>query len=83
MRGYSSVRGAKNGIPMKSASGRNLSRDIIRLLEGPITFVESIESEPPAQKQLWIRMRDAVRDVLDNTTYQKYLAKMKIQAQKI
>ena len=47
--------------------------DIIRLLEGPITFVESIESEPPAQKQLWIRMRDAVRDVLDNTTL-KYLA---------
>ncbi len=47
--------------------------DIIRLLEGPITFVESIESEPPAQKQLWIRMRDAVRDVLNNTTL-KYLA---------
>ena len=43
------------------------------MLEGPITFVESIESEPPAQKQLWIRMRDAVRDVLDNTTL-KYLA---------
>ena len=47
--------------------------DIIRLLEGPITFVESIDSEPPAQKQLWIRMRDAVREVLDNTTL-KYLA---------
>ena len=50
--------------------------DIIRLLEGPITFVESIDSEPPAQKQLWIRMRDAVRDVLDHTTL-KYLADYK------
>ncbi len=48
---------------------------LLRLLEGPITFVESIESEPPAQKQLWIRMRDAVRDVLDNTTL-KYLSRM-------
>ena len=47
--------------------------DIIRLLEGPITIVESIDSEPPAQKELWLRMRDAVREVLDNTTL-KYLA---------
>ena len=59
-----SVRGAKGGYQLRVPAEE---------IEGPITFVESIESEPPAQKQLWIRMRDAVRDVLDNTTL-KYLA---------
>ena len=42
--------------------------EIIRLLEGPITPVEGIEDEPPAQKQLWIDIRDAVKKVLDETT---------------
>ncbi|PWZ67893.1 transcriptional regulator, partial [Staphylococcus pseudintermedius] len=68
-----SVRGAKGGYQLRVPAEEISAGDIIRLLEGPITFVESIESEPPAQKQLWIRMRDAVRDVLDNTTL-KYLA---------
>lgn len=71
-----SVRGAKGGYQLRLPSEEITAGDIIRLLEGPITFVESIESEPPAQKQLWIRMRDAVRDVLDNTTLQ-YLAEYK------
>ncbi|HCV3686719.1 TPA: Rrf2 family transcriptional regulator [Staphylococcus aureus] len=68
-----SVRGAKGGYQLRVPAEEISAGDIIRLLEGPITFVESIESEPPAQKQLWIRMRDEVRDVLDNTTL-KYLA---------
>lgn len=68
-----SVRGAKGGYQLRVPSDEIKAGDIIRLLEGPITIVESIESEPPAQKQLWLRMRDAVREVLDNTTL-KYLA---------
>src|SRR5699024_11050624 len=68
-----SVRGANGGYQLRDAAEENTAGDIIRLLERPITFVESIDSEPPAQKQLWIRMRDAVREVLDNTTL-KYLA---------
>ena len=68
-----SVRGAKGGYQLRVSAEEITAGDIIRLLEGPITFVESIDSEPPAQKQLWIRMRDAVREVLDNTTL-KYLA---------
>lgn len=42
--------------------------DIIRILEGPISPVEGIEDEEPAKRELWIRIRDAVKDVLDNTT---------------
>ncbi|RIN16442.1 Rrf2 family transcriptional regulator, partial [Staphylococcus warneri] len=71
-----SVRGAKGGYQLRLPAEEITAGDIIRLLEGPITFVESIESEPPAQKQLWLRMRDSVRDVLDNTTLQ-YLAEYK------
>ena len=41
---------------------------MIRVLEGPITPVEGIEDEEPMKRQLWIRIRDAVKDVLDNTT---------------
>ena len=67
-----SVRGAKGGYQLRVPADEIKAGDIIRLLEGPITIVESIESEPPAQKQLWLRMRDAVREVLDNTTL-KYL----------
>ena len=42
--------------------------DVIRVLEGPITPVEGIEDEEPAKRELWIRIRDAIKDVLDNTT---------------
>ena len=56
-----SVRGAKGGYQLRVPADEIKAGDIIRLLEGPITIVESIESEPPAQKQLWLRMRDAVR----------------------
>ena len=68
-----SIRGAKGGYQLRVPSEEISAGDIISLLEGPITIVESIDSEPPAQKELWLQMRDAVREVLDNTTL-KYLA---------
>ena len=43
-----SVRGAKGGYQLR-VPDEIKAGDIIRLLEGPITIVESIESEPPAQ----------------------------------
>lgn len=63
-----SVRGAKGGYELNTSSEEITAGDIIRLLEGPLTIVERIESEPPAQQQLWLRMRDAVKEVLDQTT---------------
>lgn len=68
-----SVRGAKGGYQLQKAPSEITAGDVIRLLEGPITPVEGIEDEPPAQQQLWIRIRDAVKEVLDNTTLE-YLA---------
>ncbi|MCO4340953.1 Rrf2 family transcriptional regulator [Staphylococcus agnetis] len=65
-----SVRGAKGGYELKMPADEITAGDIIRLLEGPITIVERMESESPAQQQLWLRMRDAVKDVLDQTTLQ-------------
>ena len=44
-----SVRGAKGGYQLRVPADEIKAGDIIRLLEGPITIVESIESEPPAQ----------------------------------
>lgn len=44
------------------------SGDIISVLEGPISPVEGIEDEEPAKRELWIRIRDAVKEVLDSTT---------------
>lgn len=41
---------------------------MIRLLEGPISLVEGMENEEPAKRDLWGRIRDAVKDVLDSTT---------------
>ncbi|MEB7734450.1 transcriptional regulator [Mammaliicoccus sciuri] len=68
-----SVRGAKGGYQLQKSPSEITAGDVIRLLEGPITPVEGIEDEPPAQQQLWIRIRDAVKEVLDNTTLE-YLA---------
>lgn len=65
-----SVRGAKGGYELKMPAENITAGDIIRLLEGPITIVERMESEPPAQQQLWLQMRDAVKEVLDKTTLQ-------------
>lgn len=63
-----SVRGAHGGYKLMKHPKEVTTSEIIRLLEGPITPVEGIEDEPPAQKQLWIDIRDAVKKVLDETT---------------
>ncbi|MHA6252154.1 cysteine metabolism transcriptional regulator CymR [Oceanobacillus sp. CAU 1775] len=63
-----SIRGAYGGYKLSKAPNEIKAGDIIRALEGPITLVEGIEDEKPAQQALWIRIRDAIRDVLDTTT---------------
>ncbi|PKE07679.1 transcriptional regulator [Macrococcoides caseolyticum] len=63
-----SIRGARGGYKLMKHPKEVTTSEIIRLLEGPITPVEGIEDEPPAQKQLWIDIRDAVKKVLDETT---------------
>lgn len=63
-----SVRGAYGGYKLAKEPNKIKAGDVIRVLEGPITLVEGIEDEKPAQQALWIRIRDAIREVLDNTT---------------
>lgn len=63
-----SIRGAYGGYVLAKQPDRITSGDIIRVLEGPITPVEGIEDEEPAKQALWMRVRDAVKDVLDTTT---------------
>ncbi len=63
-----SVRGAYGGYMLAKDAKDITAGDIIRILEGPITPVEGIEDEEPAKQALWIRVRDAVKNVLDTTT---------------
>jgi Rrf2 family transcriptional regulator, cysteine metabolism repressor len=63
-----SIRGAYGGYILNSEPSTISAGDIIRVLEGPISIVEGIEDEEPAKRELWTRIRDAVKDVLDNTT---------------
>ncbi|MCM3161892.1 Rrf2 family transcriptional regulator [Metabacillus litoralis] len=63
-----SIRGAYGGYILGDEPSNITSGDIIRVLEGPLSPVEVLEDEEPAKRQLWIRIRDAVKEVLDNTT---------------
>ncbi|WP_243386219.1 cysteine metabolism transcriptional regulator CymR [Bacillus kexueae] len=63
-----SIRGAYGGYILADDPRNITAGDIIRVLEGPITPVEGIEDEEPAKRHLWIKIRDAIKDVLDNTT---------------
>ncbi|OCA91215.1 Rrf2 family transcriptional regulator [Bacillus sp. FJAT-27225] len=63
-----SIRGAYGGYLLSREPSQITAGDIIRVLEGPITPVEGIEDEEPAKRELWIRIRDAIKEVLDSTT---------------
>ncbi|WP_141433673.1 cysteine metabolism transcriptional regulator CymR [Bacillus sp. 03113] len=63
-----SIRGAYGGYVLGDEPSKITAGDIIRVLEGPITPVEGIENEEPAKRELWIRIRDAIKNVLDSTT---------------
>lgn len=63
-----SVRGAYGGYMLTSHPKEISAGDVIRVLEGPIQPVEGIEDEKQPQRELWVRIRDAVKNVLDTTT---------------
>ncbi|STY43337.1 cysteine metabolism transcriptional regulator CymR [Listeria grayi] len=69
-----SIRGAYGGYVLNHDPSEITAGDVIRTLEGPIVLVEGMENEESAQRELWTRMRNAVRDVLDNTTLSDLLA---------
>lgn len=63
-----SIRGPYGGYVLTKQPSEITAGDVIRVLEGPITPVEGIEDEEPAQQALWIKIRDVVKEVLDTTT---------------
>lgn len=63
-----SIRGAYGGYILADKPEEITAGQVIRVLEGPISPVEVLEDEEPAKRDLWIKIRDAVKDVLDNTT---------------
>lgn len=63
-----SVRGAYGGYMLTKEPESITAGDIIRVLEGPIELVEGIEAEEPAKQALWLKMTDAVKNVLNTTS---------------
>lgn len=63
-----SVRGAYGGYMLTRHPKEISAGDVIRVLEGPIQPVEGIEDEAQPQRELWVRIRDAVKNVLDTTS---------------
>jgi len=66
-----SIRGAYGGYILTKGPKEITAGDVIRVLEGPLTIVEGIEEEKPAQQSLWLQIRDAVKNVLDQTTLEE------------
>lgn len=65
-----STRGAYGGYSLVRDPDEITVGDVIRVLEGPISPVEFDEEDDPAKRDLWLRIRDSIADVLDSTTLQ-------------
>lgn len=63
-----SVRGAYGGYILSRDASEITAGDIIRVLEGPISPVDFTEEDDPAKRDLWLRIRDSIAEVLDSTT---------------
>lgn len=63
-----SVRGAYGGYMLAKDPSEITSGDVIRILEGPIQPIEGLGDTDIPQHELWKRIADAVRDVMDTTT---------------
>lgn len=68
-----SVRGAYGGYILADEPSKITAGDVIRVLEGMLQVVEELEDEEPAKRELWMRVRDAVKEVLDSTTLEDLL----------
>jgi Rrf2 family cysteine metabolism transcriptional repressor len=63
-----SIRGAYGGYILSLSPEQITSGDVIRVLEGPISPVDFTEEDDPAKRDLWIRIRDSIAEVLDSTS---------------
>lgn len=63
-----SVRGAYGGYMLARPPSEITSGEVIRILEGPIQPVDGLDDVDVPQRELWKRMAEAIREVLDTTT---------------
>lgn len=63
-----SIRGAYGGYVLSKSPGDITTGDVIRILEGPISPVDFTEEDDPAKRDLWLRIRDSIANVMDSTT---------------
>lgn len=63
-----SIRGAYGGYILSRPPHEISTGNIIRILEGPISPVDFEEEDDPAKRNLWLRIRDSIANVLDTTT---------------
>ena len=63
-----SIRGAYGGYILSKTPADITTGNIIRILEGPISPVDFEEEDDPAKRNLWLRIRDSIANVLDTTT---------------
>lgn len=63
-----SIRGAYGGYILSRPPEEITSGDVIRVLEGPISPVDFTDEDDPAKRDLWIRIKNSIADVLDTTT---------------
>lgn len=68
-----SVRGAYGGYIISREASQITAGDIIRVLEGPISPVDFTEEDDPAKRDLWLRIRDSIAEVLDSTTLENLI----------
>ncbi|GAA3408059.1 cysteine metabolism transcriptional regulator CymR [Paenibacillus hodogayensis] len=63
-----SIRGAYGGYILSRQPEDITAGDIIRVLEGPISPVDFTDEDDPAKRDLWIRIKNSIAEVLDSTT---------------
>jgi Rrf2 family cysteine metabolism transcriptional repressor len=63
-----SVRGAYGGYILPVEPHQITAGNVIRILEGPISPVDFTEEDDPAKRDLWVKIRDSIANVLDSTT---------------
>jgi len=63
-----SIRGAYGGYVLSKSPSDITTGDVIRILEGPISPVDFTEEDDPAKRDLWLRIRDSIANVMDSTT---------------
>jgi Rrf2 family cysteine metabolism transcriptional repressor len=62
-----SIRGAYGGYILSRQPDEITAGEIIRVLEGPISPVDFTDEDDPAKRDLWIRIKNSIAEVLDST----------------